>query len=60
MLDLGARWILAKEIVAFPIFRRSDWSGDKTATAVRANVFQNIIDTRCTKRAFICANARFK
>ena len=60
VLNLGTRWILAKEVVAFPILGRSDRSGYKTPTAVRADVSQNPIDTGRTKRAFISANARFK
>lgn len=58
--DFSACWILAEEVVAFPIRRWSDWSGHKTATAVRADISQNAIDTSRTKRAFIGANACFK
>jgi hypothetical protein len=57
VLYLGASWIFAKKIIAFPIHRRSNWSGNKTTTAVRADVSQNAIDTGRTKGAFIAANA---
>jgi hypothetical protein len=60
MLDLGARRVLAKVIVAVPILRWSDWPGNKTAAAVWADVSQDDIDTRRAKRAFVSANARFK
>jgi hypothetical protein len=60
VLDLGTRRIFAKEVVAFPIFRRSDWPRNKTTSAVRADVSQNVVDTRRTKRALVGANARFK
>ena len=60
VFDLGARRIFSKEVVALPVPRWSDGSGNKTTTAVRADVPQNVIDTRRAKRAFIGANARFK
>jgi hypothetical protein len=60
VLDVGTRWILTEEVITFPVLRGSDWSRNKTAAAVRADVSQNAIDTSCTKRAFIRANAGFK
>ena len=60
ILDLGARRVLAKEVVAFPVVRRSDRSRNESAAAVRADVFQDVIDTRGTKRALVSADARFK
>jgi hypothetical protein len=60
VFDLGACRIIAKEVVALPVPRWSDGSGNKTTTAVRADVPQNVIDTRRAERAFIGANARFK
>ena len=60
VLDLGTRRILAKEVVAFPICRRSDWPRNETTTAVRADISQNVVDTRRAKRALVGANARFK
>jgi hypothetical protein len=60
VLDLDTRRIFAEEVVAFPIFRRSDWPRNETTTAVRADVSQNVVDTRRTKRALVGANARFK
>ena len=60
VLDLGARWILAKEVVAFPIPQRSDWSRNKATTTIRTNVAQNVIDARCAKRALVGTDARFQ
>jgi len=58
--DLRTRRVLAEEIVAFPVLRRPDRSGNETATAVRADVSQNGIDTRRAKRALVGTYARFK
>ena len=60
LLDLGARWILAKVVVAFPIPRWSDRSGNKATTAIRTNVAQNVIDTRSAKRALVGTDACLK
>jgi hypothetical protein len=60
VLDLGARWILAKKVVALPIPRRWDRSRNKATTAIRTNVAQNVIDTPGAKRALIGTDARFK
>jgi hypothetical protein len=60
MLDLGTRRVLAKKVVAFPVPYRSDRSRHKAAPAVRADVFQDVIDTRGAKRTLISADARFK
>jgi len=60
MLDLGARRVLAKEVVAFPVVRRSDRSRNESAAAVRADVFQNVTHTRSAKCALVSADARFK
>ena len=60
MLDLGACGVLAQEIVAFPVLRRSDRSRNKTATAVRTDVAQYAIHTRRAKRALVGADARLK
>lgn len=60
VLDLGTRRIFAMEVIAFPICRRSGWPRNETTTTVRADISQNGVDTRRTKRALIGANARFK
>jgi hypothetical protein len=60
MFDLGTRRIFAKKVVAFPVFRRSDRSRNETPTAVRADIPQNVFDTRHAKRTLVAANARFK
>ena len=59
---LGARSVREgrKEVVALPICRRSDWPRNKTTTAVRADISQNVVDTRRAKWALVGANARFK
>src|SRR6267143_6109445 len=60
VLDLGTRRVLTKEVVTFPVLRRPDWSGNKSAAAVRADVLQDVIDTRGAERALVGADARFK
>jgi hypothetical protein len=60
VLDFGTLRIFAKEVVAFPIFHRSDWPRNETTTAVWADIGQNVVDTRRAKRALVGANARFK
>ena len=60
MFDLGARWVLVKIVIAFPILRWSDWPGYKTSTAVRTNVSQDGVDTSDTERTFISTDARLK
>lgn len=60
MFDLGARWVVAKIVIAFPVLRWSDWPGHKTSTAVRTDVSQDGIDTSGTERTFISADARLK
>ena len=60
VLDLSTRRIFAKEVVAFPICRGSDWPRNETTTAVRADISQNGVDTRRAKRALVGANARYK
>ena len=60
VLDLSARRILAKVVIAFPIPRRSDRSGNKATSAIRTDVAQNVIDTRSAKRALVGTDARFK
>ena len=60
VLDLGTRRVFAKEVIAFPFCRRSDWPRNKTTTAVRADIAQNDVDTCCAKRALVGANACFK
>jgi hypothetical protein len=59
VLDFGARWILAKKVVTFPIPRRSDSSRNKATTAIRTDVAQNVIDARGAKRALVGTDARF-
>jgi hypothetical protein len=60
MLDLCARGILTKVVVAFPVRRRPDRSGHEAPTAVRADVVKDVIDTRGAERALIGADACFK
>jgi hypothetical protein len=60
MLDLGARGILTKIVVAFPVVRRSNRSGHESPTAVRADVLKDAIDTRGAERALVAADACFK
>lgn len=60
VLDLSACRVLAEEVVAFPIVRRSDGSGYKTTAAIRADVIQNPIDTSGAKCTFISTDACLK
>ena len=55
MPDLGARGILAKEVVAFPVLRRSDGPWNESPAAVWADIAQDVVDARGAKRAFIGA-----
>ena len=57
---LGARRVLAKEVVASPVPRRSDGSWDKSAAAVRAHVFQDVFDARLAKCALVGADTCFR
>ena len=59
MPNLGARGVLTKEVVAFPVLRRSDWSWNKSTAAVRAYIFQDVFDTRRAKCALVRADACF-
>ena len=60
MFDFGARWVFAKKVVALPVLRRSNWSGNKAATAILADIAQNIIHTCGTERTLISADARIE
>ena len=58
VLDLGARRIFPKVVVAFPVGRRSDWSWHKPPTAIGTDVGQDALDTGSAERALIGADAR--
>src|SRR5215510_10909252 len=60
MLDLAAGGILPEAVVAFPVLRRPDWSGNEATPAVRAHVLQDRIDTGGAKGAFIGTDACFE
>ena len=60
MSDLGARWVLTKIVVAFPVLRRSDGSGNKVTTAIWTNVAQDSVNTRNAKGALIGTDACVK
>src|SRR5262249_4253364 len=45
VLHLGTRRVCPKEVVAFPVLRRSDWPGSKPAAAVWADVAKEVINT---------------
>lgn len=55
-----ARGVSTKEVIAFPVFRWSDWPWHETTTTVGAGIEQNGIDARGAKRAFIRTNTRFE
>jgi hypothetical protein len=60
VLDVGARRVFAKIVIAFPVLRRSNGSRHKAATAVRADIAQDGINTRGTERTLISTDACFK
>lgn len=60
VLDLSACRVLAEEVVAFPILRRSDGSGYKATAAIWADVIQNPIDTSGAECTFIGTDACFQ
>ena len=49
MPDLGTRGILTKVVVAFPVLRRPDRSGQEAPAAVRVGVVKDLIDARGDK-----------
>ena len=55
VLDLGARRIFAKIVVAFPVPRWPDRSRNESPGAVWADIAQDVVDARRAKRAFIAA-----
>ena len=58
--DRSTRRVLAEKVVAFPVFRRPDRSGNKTAAAIRTDVAQDTFDTCGAERTLIGADARLK
>jgi hypothetical protein len=60
VLDFGACRVLTEEIVAFPVFRRPDGSGNKSTTTIRADVLQDASDTSGAECALVGADARLK
>jgi hypothetical protein len=57
MLDLRSRGIRTKVVVAFPVLRRPDRSGQEAPAAVRANVLTDVIDARGAELGLIGADA---
>src|SRR5438552_450469 len=60
MLDLGARWVLAEEVVVLPVLRWPDRSRDEPAAAVRADVAKHTFNARRAEGTFISADARLE
>lgn len=60
MLHLCTSRILAEEIIAIPIRRRSDRPRNKSAAAIRTDISQDLFDTGRTERALIRADPRLK
>jgi hypothetical protein len=58
--DVGARRVFAEIVIALPVVRRSNGSGHKATTAVRADIAQDGINARGTERTFISTDACFK
>jgi hypothetical protein len=59
-LHLGARRIFPKEVVAFPVPRRSNRSRDKPAAATGIDISQNAFDARIAEGALVRGYARLK
>ena len=55
-----ARWVLAKKVVTFPVLRRSDRSGNESATTVRTDIAKDIVNAGRAERTFIGADACLK
>jgi hypothetical protein len=51
--------VLAKKVVALPVLRWPDGSGNETAAAVRTDIAQDDLKAVGTKRTFIGKDARF-
>jgi len=60
VLDLGARRILAEEIVALPVRRWPDGPGNKPAATIWTDVTQDTLNARCAERTFVSTDARFE
>lgn len=60
VFDLGPRRVLAKIVFVFPVPRRPDGPGHKTAAAVRTDVVQEGFDAGGAERALVGADARFE
>ena len=58
MLYLCTSRILAEEIIAIPVRRRSDWPLNEPASAIRTDISQNLFDTGHAERALIRADPR--
>src|SRR5262245_18312587 len=58
MLHLSARRILSQIILAVPILRRSNRSGNEAAATIGTDVVQHVFYTSCAERTFIGTDAR--
>jgi hypothetical protein len=60
VFDIGTGRVIAKKVIAFPVFRRSDRSGYESAPAVWADIAQDGINASSAERAFISTDSCFK
>jgi len=60
VFDLGTRWVLAKEVVAFPVRRGADRPRHEAAAAVGTDITQDFFNARCAERALKGADARLE
>ena len=60
VLHLAAGWIFPKEVITFPIRRRSNRSRNKPAATILTDISQNAFDARIAEGALIGADARVK
>jgi hypothetical protein len=60
VFDFIAGGVFAKIVIAFPVLRWSDGSGNEAATAIGADVVQDSINACCAERALVGADARFQ
>jgi hypothetical protein len=60
VLDFRTGFVFAKVVVAVPILGWPDRSRHEAAATIRANIIQDVVDTRTTERTFIAAYARLQ
>jgi hypothetical protein len=60
VLDLGARRVFTKKVVALPVLRWPDGPRNEPAATVWTDVTQDTVNARYAERTLISANACFE